>query len=156
MPVPSRNRIVPLMQTFNFRTTAPKAVRLDTSSIDFAVMPILAEPVSSSLPSIRVPLLPDNYAPNRKGLVGHAPEVADGPLAAPQILVVAAHPELVTAVSPLTEIESMGVDGVELKFAHMAPDGARAGSGSDKEPGMLKDMWKGIVDDVFGEKKLAH
>ncbi|EFX04397.1 hypothetical protein CMQ_1325 [Grosmannia clavigera kw1407] len=154
-PVPSRNRIVPLMQTFTFRTTAPKAVRLDTSTIDNAVMPIIAEPVSSSLHSIRVPLLPDNFAPNREGLVGHAPEAVDGLLATPHVLVVAAHPELVTPASPLAEMESIGVDGTELKFAHTLED-SQSSSSSDKEPGMLRDLWKGIVEGVIGEKKVAH
>lgn len=143
MPAPSRNRVVPLMQTFNFRTTTPQSAQLDTSSIDFCVMPMVREPAASVEPAIRVPLLPDNYSAH------HAPETLDGPVAAPVISIVAAHPDLVTPASALTEIESVGIDGVELKFAHTST-GAGAGSDS-QEPGMFQDLWRGLVEDVFGE-----
>ncbi|CAK7275365.1 hypothetical protein SEPCBS119000_006655 [Sporothrix epigloea] len=149
-PVPSRNRIVPLMQTFNFRTSAPKEARLDVSTIDFAVMPSLAAEAAGDF-ALRVPLLPDNYAPDRQNLDGHAPEVADGPLASPQIVVVAGHPENVVAASALTEIEGMGIDGVELQFAHLplaggAETSATSGDGSSR--GMIRDLWKGLLEDL--------
>lgn len=160
-PVPSRNRVVPLMQTFNFRTTTPRDARLDVSTIDYAVMPSFAgeadREAAASRMALRVPLLPDNYAPDRQNLDGHAPEVADGPLASPQIVVVAAHPEHVVAASALTEIEGVGIDGVELKFAHLpllggaGAEASSSSSGSEgSEPGMIRDLWKGLLDDLAG------
>lgn len=158
-PVPSRNRVVPLMQTFNFRTSTPRDARLDVSTIDYAVMPsFIGEAereaaAAASRMALRVPLLPDNFSPDRQNLDGHAPEVADGPLASPQIVVVAAHPENIVAASALTEIEGMGVDGVELKFAHLGAETSGSSSSksdSDSEPGMIRDLWKGLMDDLAG------
>ena len=152
-PVPSPNRIVPLMQTFNFRTSAPKKAQLDVSTIDYFVMPSFAEqPVSNY--ALRVPLLPDNFSPDRANLDGHAPEVADGPLASPQIVVVAAHPEDVVAASALTEVEGMGIDGVELNFAHTPLAGGATASSKSSEDGssngMIRDLWKGLMEDLSG------
>ncbi|CAK7201689.1 hypothetical protein SEUCBS139899_004398 [Sporothrix eucalyptigena] len=147
-PLPSRNRVVPLMQTFNFRTSTPKEARLDVSTIDYAIMPSFAAEAAGEV-ALRVPLLPDNFEPNRENLDGHAPEVADGPLASPQIVVLAAHPEDVVAASALTEIEGIGIDGVELKFAHMPTVGAEASSdASGSSSGMIRDLWKGLIDDL--------
>ncbi|CAK7270579.1 hypothetical protein SEPCBS57363_004174 [Sporothrix epigloea] len=149
-PVPSRNRVVPLMQTFNFRTSVPKEARLDVSTIDFAVMPSLTAEAARNF-TLRVPLLPDNYKPDRQNLDGHTPEVADGPLASPQIVVVAGHPEDVVAASALTEIEGMGVDGVELQFAHLPISGGTEASTSSTDStsrGMVRDLWKGLMEDL--------
>ncbi|KAJ9156508.1 hypothetical protein NKR23_g852 [Pleurostoma richardsiae] len=148
-PLPNPNRMnIPLMQTFH---TSPRtAARLDTSAVDFAVLPSLDAASPEPQPALRVPLLPDNYSPDRTGF---APEVQDGPLPAPQISVVAASPDVVLPASALTEVEGMGVDGVELSFAH-APEPAK---GQGPEGGMLRDLWKGLVEDVFGgESKAKH
>jgi hypothetical protein len=137
--------VVPLMQTFHTSRSAP--ARYDTSTIDYAVLPALynSEPESSSSDIIRVPLLPDtHFLPI--GVETHAPEQADTPLAAPEIVVIAADPSRVMPAA-LTEVEGMGVDGVELRFMH---DDAAADDAESQ--GMLKDLWKGLVDDVFGEK----
>ncbi|KAH8911933.1 hypothetical protein BR93DRAFT_963144 [Coniochaeta sp. PMI_546] len=143
-PIPSRTRTVPLMQTFT--TSSHPRARADTSSIDFAVMPSReALYTASTEPALRVPLLPDSFT------LAHAPETLDSPLPAPEISVVAADPDNVVAVSPLTEVEGMGADGVELGFVH--------GLGSqkaEKEPGMIRDLWKGLMEDVFGEEKVKH
>lgn len=149
-PVPSRNRVVPLMQTFNFRTTAPTAARLDTSTMDCAVMPSMADKPAANDAPLRVPLLPDNFAPARQNLT---PEEPDGPLASPQIVIVAARPDAVVPASALTEVEGMGVDGVELKFAHAPAAGSGAGtssssSSSPPSEGMIRDLWKGLLDDI--------
>ena len=134
------------MQTFAFRTTSPASARLDTSTIDFAVMP-----VSSSLyqaqsddpfANLRVPLSPDNFS-----LEGHVPEAPDAPLVTPEIVIAAANPENVSPAA-LTEVEGFGIDGVELNFAHDTEP-------AEREPGMLTDLWKGLVEDVFGDKKVA-
>lgn len=130
------------MQTFT--SSASLSARSDVSTIDFAVLPSSesidpteADPYSR----IRMPLLPDNF------LTSHAPETlaTDAPLPMPEISVIAAHPENVLP-SVLSEVEGIGMDGVELKWAHDGPAAA------ETEPGMLTDLWKGLVEDVFGEK----
>lgn len=128
------------MQTF---TTASAArARLDSSAIDYAVMPSRDAlfPSSSSEPALRMPLLPDSFN------VSHKPDTPDGPVAMPEISVVAAHPENVSAVSALTEVEGMAADGVELRFVHELE------KPKVKEGGMIRDLWKGLMDDVFGEE----
>ena len=122
-----------------FRTSAPKPARLDPSPIDFAVLPNLVAPAADPYAGIRVPLLPDNAYP----ALQRAVEQPDAPLARPEILVVAANPDAVMPAA-LTEVEGMGVDGVELKFAHELDRPV------EKEAGMIRDLWKGLVEDVFG------
>ena len=146
-PIPSRTRTVPLMQTFT--TSSSPSARADSSTIDFAVMPsheALFPQTTSSVSSLRVPLLPDAFD------VSHAePDTPDSPLPSPEISVVAADPDSVLAVSPLTEVEGMGADGVELGFVH----GLDGGKKAEREDGggMIRDLWKGLMDDVFGEEK---
>ena len=120
------------MQTFT--TSAPKET--DTPTVDRMVIPF-ATGSSSTDDSfhIRVPLLPDN------SVTQYAPEEVDGPIASPRISIVAANPETVAPVA-LGEVEGMGVDGVELKFVHQGRPG-------EQQTGTLKDIWKGMVDDVF-------
>ncbi|KAK0636342.1 hypothetical protein B0T17DRAFT_518870 [Bombardia bombarda] len=125
-----------------FRTSAPKPARLEAATIDTAFLPNLMADEYSYDPyaNIRVPLMPDNHSPPA-GF--RQPEAVDAPLPRPEILVVAANPELVLPAA-LTEVEGMGVDGVELKFAH------ELGREEEPEPTMLTDLWKGLVEDVFG------
>lgn len=91
--------------------------------------------------------MPDNNSPPAQF---RRQEAADAPLPQPEILVVAANPELVRA-SALTEVEGMGVDGVELGFAHLLGRESEAVEESyEMGEGMIRDMWRGMVDDVFG------
>lgn len=136
-------RTIPLMQ--GFRTSAPKPSPTSASSIDRAILPDLSEPSRDLYAYIRVPLLPDNASPPAGTRL---PEAEDLPLARPEISVVAANPETVLPAA-LTEVEGMGADGVELKFA----EELHRGKEEEREmgEGMLKNIWKGLVDDVFGE-----
>jgi hypothetical protein len=142
-PVASTLRTVPLMQ--GFRTSAPRPARTDPSHIDFAVLPALhAQAPVDEFAYMRVPLLPDN---TQSGVL-RAAEQPDAPLARPEILVIAANPEHVLP-SALTEVEGMGIDGIELKFAH------DLGREPAQEQNMLRDIWKGMVDDIFGPAQAA-
>lgn len=146
MPTPSASRTVPLMQGFQ-TSAAPAARSAPLSTMDATILPPMDAAPADSISGLRVPLLPDNFYPDRSSsiLAGtHGPEATDAPLAAP--VVVAADPGNV--YSALTEIEGLGVDGVELNFAHGEPIMVE-----NHGHGMIKDMWKGLVDDVFGEKK---
>ena len=130
----------------SFRTSAPAPAPVSgPPTIDCTVLPsfsalhgVEAEPLP------RVPFLPDNHTPNRS-VVGHSRDTPDPPLAAPEILVVAADPSRV-APSALTEVEGMGVDGVELRFVHEPEP-------EEPEQGMLRDLWSGFVSDVVGDQQ---
>lgn len=137
---------IPLMQ--GFRTSAPKPASLDASTIDFAFLPNLPEEVPMvNFANVRVPLLPDNYTPDRSANSAHAIEQLDTALPSPEISVVAAHPENVTVVSALTEVvDNAGLD-MDLSFL-TAGFGAPVEKVSQKS-GQLKEFWDDIVDDIF-------
>ncbi|KAI3390727.1 hypothetical protein diail_8775, partial [Diaporthe ilicicola] len=127
----------------------------DVSTIDFAVLPSREQlfptvPEGDAFSRVRVPLLPDNFAPDRSAF---APEATDAPLRAPEIVVMAADPSSVNAVSALTEVEAFSPDGVELSFAHgYGGDGGRGDAAQEETyaGGMLKDLWAGLKDDILG------
>lgn len=134
-----------------FRTSAPKPARALHPTIDTTRFPDLSalDPVSDPYANIRVPLLPDNATPGPGAR--RMPEAVDAPVLRAEISVVAARPEVVLPAA-LTEVEGMGVDGVELRFAH---DLHRAGEEGEVGGGMIRDIWKGMVDDVLGKKVVA-
>lgn len=147
------------MQGFHTTHTRSQTIQADPSALDFAVLPgvdlLFARSGNTAaadvLPTIRVPLLPDNFAPSRSATVGHGPEVPDAPLSGPEIVVLAADPGRVNAVSALTEVEGMGPDGVELRFVHDFPAATAGGEGAGEYAGgVLKGIWKGLLDSVGG------
>ncbi|KAK7753964.1 hypothetical protein SLS62_004063 [Diatrype stigma] len=137
-PAPKTMR---LMQTFT--TSTPREAQdgaTAATTMDRMIIPFSTQSSAEDAFTVRVPLLPDNFATQ------YAPEEVAGPLAGPQIHIVAANPETVVPAA-FTEVEGMGVDGVELKFVHEAQ------ASETQEPGMITGMWKGLVDDVFGNSK---
>jgi hypothetical protein len=136
-----------------FRTSAPKPAAHDSSTIDFFTFPeIPEEPPANPFAKLRVPLLPDNYNPDRSATSAHAAEAFDAPLAAPEIHIVASHPE---RVQPAALSEVVGNDGVEMDLSSLTRGFTSTPSTALKEPGMVKELWTGIVDDIFGSKKVA-
>ena len=123
------------MQTFHSSaSTAAPVFHLDTTRL-----PSLgADAPGASDFGIRVPLMPDNYSAQ------HVPLTAEAPVSIPQISIVAADPSNVVAANALSEIEGIGLDGVELKFVYDSQPAQQ------EEVGMLKDIWRGMVDDVLG------
>lgn len=149
------------MQGFH-TTQAPRYAQADVSTIDFARLPtreqLFGSPAGQDAFSrVRVPLLPDNFAPNRAAVPGSfAPEATDAPLRAPEIVVMAADPSSVNAVSALTEVEAFSPDGVELSFAHGF--GGSGGGAAEEESyagGMLKDLWAGLKEDILSPQGQA-
>ncbi|KAK0754687.1 hypothetical protein B0T18DRAFT_386525 [Schizothecium vesticola] len=138
---------IPLMQ--GFRTSAPKPARAEPPTMDAMRFPDLSALDADAVDPyahIRVPLLPDNATP---APWARRPEAVDAPLPRPVISVVAARPEVVLPAA-LTEVEGMGVDGVELRFAHDLHRGQAEHRLEEGGGGMIRDIWKGMVEDVFG------
>ncbi|KAK3996721.1 hypothetical protein QBC44DRAFT_281740 [Cladorrhinum sp. PSN332] len=134
------------MQTFHH--SAPRARPAPTQTVDHLVLPSFSAAESSTQSDyIRVPLLPDTSFPSSSVL---KPESTDAPLPKPEILVIAANPEQVLPAA-LTEVEGMGVDGVELKFAHQN-DAVSKEESWEVSGGMIRDLWRGLVDDVMGSE----
>lgn len=133
-----------------FRTSAPKQIAGDNSTIDFFFFPeIPAPPPANPFSKLRVPLLPDNYSPDRSPGSLNALEIPDAPLPRSEISIVAAHPE---QVLPAALSEVVGNDGLDVGL-----DTLTAGFSSKvaelKEPGVLKELWGSIMDDILGPKK---
>ncbi len=126
-----------LMQTFSSTATS-HATAKSVDSIVFPGSAVFKGANQDPFDNLRVPLLPDNV------MFQHTPESADGPATVHDISIVAANPDLVSP-SALTEIEGMGMDGVELKFIHDAEP-------ADQTPGMLTGLWRGLVDDVLSQQ----
>ncbi|KJZ76895.1 hypothetical protein HIM_03772 [Hirsutella minnesotensis 3608] len=145
-PQPSlANRPKPLMQTFH--SSAPSATPAATANLDAAVLPSMADLFGSSDPGPvgpRMPLLPDNYS------AAHGPTPGDGPVHLPSI--VAADPDKVLPAAPLSALEGVSMDGVDLKFVHENQHHGQP-SGEMESAGMIRDLWKGMVEDVLGPSK---
>ena len=93
--------------------------------------------------------MPDNYS----HYVAESAE--DAGLDQPEVTIIAADPEKVSSSSPMAEVSDIGLEEVELKFAHK---GAGAARDEAHQGGMLKDLWKGMVEDIMGSepaKKMA-
>lgn len=91
-----------------------------------------------------MPLLPDNYS------AAHGPAGGDGPVHLPSI--VAADPDNVLPAAPLSNVGAIGLDTVDLKFAHEQPHQPQR-QPHDGTGGMIRDLWKGMVEDVIGPAK---
>ncbi|PTB40963.1 uncharacterized protein TrAFT101_006114 [Trichoderma asperellum] len=143
-PQPSiANRAKPLMQTFS---SVASSTSTPAAHLDAAVLPAFSSFNSSSsfadaLP--RMPLLPDNY-----GAAHPAPD-ADLPVSIPSSSIVAVNPDNVVPATPLSSLSGV-LDTVELKFVHDQPASPAA---QEESQGMIRDLWKGMVEDVFGSNQ---
>ncbi|WPJ59778.1 hypothetical protein SMAC4_05599 [Sordaria macrospora] len=176
-------RKVPLMQGFRTSapTNASIGHSFSNNGIDAIVLPNLhaTAPPSSSpfqptyFDTIRVPLLPDNKTPppptvQRMPLFdelkpeqrGEIPSDGDADLMAskPTVAVVANHPGQVLPASLSQEVVDMdnwtGADWVSLGFVRdIARDEAQAQDEAAGGQGMIKSLWQGMVEDVFGPAK---
>ncbi|PHH81780.1 hypothetical protein CDD82_7886 [Ophiocordyceps australis] len=145
-PQPSiASRPKPIMQTFHSSAVSSMQLhQVPSTNLDAALLPSMGRLFTSSRAddAIRVPLLPDNY-----GAV-HDPLDSDVASDAPTITIVAADPDNVLPAAPLSGIEAIGLDSVDLKFAHESSN--RHLSQDQQSQGMIRDLWKGMVEDILG------
>lgn len=137
-----------------FRSSAPKQAARDSSTIDFFFFPeIPAPPPKNPFSKLRVPLLPDNYTPDRSSNSAHSLEELDAAVPGPEIHIVASHPE---DVMPATISEVVGNDGLDVDIGQLTQNFSKAAE-AIKAPGLLKEVWGGFLDDILGPKgpKLA-
>lgn len=141
-PQPSiANRPRPLMQTFHSSANQVGVPPLHLDAMILPSMDFSSSPSAAAAAGPRVPLLPDNYGAAH----APAPPVREAAFSKPTIF--AAEPDRVAPATPLSAVEGLSLDGIELKFVHDAP----AGETSANEHGhMIRDFWKGMVDDVLG------
>ncbi len=115
------------MQTFAFRTSAPDSARLDTSSIDYAVLPspatLFAQPPDDPFARLRMPLLPDNLS----GC--HGPETPDAPLSAPALAADCTRETLKAAADSLIAAQTAGDPNMLKPVFDSVASSSRARSG---------------------------
>jgi len=137
-----------------FQSSAPKQAAGDSSTIDFFYFPEVAElPSDNPFSKLRVPLLPDNYNPDRSADSAHAVETPDAAVPGPEIMIVASHP---SDVAPAAMTEVVGNAGLDMDIGDLTKSFHEKVE-ELKEPGMVKELWDGLMDDLFGakEKKVA-
>ncbi|KAK5992284.1 hypothetical protein PT974_05685 [Cladobotryum mycophilum] len=141
-PQPSlANRNKPLMQTFSSSAASAASVAATSTHLDAAVLPAFSlEAVAAAAGLPRMPLLPDNYG------AAHSSADSDGPVVIPSASIVAANPDNVLPATALSSVHGIGLDSVSLQFVHIPQPSVQSEDGQ----GMIKDLWKGLVDDVFG------
>jgi hypothetical protein len=136
-----------------FTTSAPKQLRGDASTIESFIFPnVPAEAPVNPFDKLRVPLLPDNYYPNRSADSVHAAEELDAAMPRSEISIIAAHPD---NVSPAAMSEVVGNDGLDVDISQLTSGFSDLMPTEIKEPGVLKELWTGIVDDILGAAKPA-
>jgi hypothetical protein len=100
---------------------------------------------------LRVPLLPDNYTPDRSIGSAHAPEAEVIPLQRSEISIIAARPEMVA--SALTEVVGLGREMGLGELTRAFAEGVERVEG--EVVGGLRGLWGDLLDDVLGEKSVA-
>ncbi|KZF25699.1 hypothetical protein L228DRAFT_244586 [Xylona heveae TC161] len=143
-----------LKREFNV-STAMGAVR-DDSTIDFAYMPDLSESQEQRREWVRVPLLPDNYAPQRSGANKEATEAIDTVIR-PEISTVSpdnSHVSTSSAVTDVLDNSAAGINtqGLADSLSNVASKLAGTSAEELKQPGTLKTLWSGFLDDLLGPK----
>ena len=113
---------------------------------------------TQSLPEIefsRIPRLPDNYSPP----AAIAEEIAE--VVRPTISTVSADgTNIVSAMTEVVDNHAAPIDHYDLTSkvsiaASKLMDGVKKEMKDMQEPGLVKDLWNGLLDDVFGSKKAA-
>lgn len=136
-------------------TTIAMKAGHDSSSIDY-VHPLTPTHNGTALPEItRVPLLPDTESPppERKAL----DEEAIGRVIRPEISTVSGdgtHLDVPSAMSEVTDNHAAELDPYDLpsKVAAAASKRPNQATKKPEQPGSVKAVWNGLLDDIFGEK----
>lgn len=134
-----------------FQTSAPKAASREIPGLDTFTFPDLqATSAASPFSELRVPLLPDNYNPDRSAKSVHAAESLDEAVPRPEITIVAAHPNVVL---PAAMTEVVANEALEFDLGELTRIFAPAKVEETKEPEMVKEIWNSFLDDVRGAER---
>ncbi|PYH47487.1 uncharacterized protein BP01DRAFT_216981 [Aspergillus saccharolyticus JOP 1030-1] len=144
----SGNSIAEYNHSRQFNTSRSMKAVGDSSTVDFAYMPSLAEldaPAARADPQF--PIVPDFYS-------HHSSAQADSPMK-PQIYTVSGGDADVSA-SPMTEVvdnHSVDIDPFSLTEAvGKSRSGADSTKQGSKEPGLFRELWTGVMDDILGRQ----
>jgi len=146
--IPLVYKTLPMMQ--GFKSSAPVQAARDNSTIDFFFFPqIPAAPPANPFEKLRVPLLPDNYNPDRSPGSINAIEATEVPHPKDEISIMASRPE---QILPATMSEVVGNNELDVKIEELT-EGLSSKIAELKEPGMLRELWGSFLDDLLGPKR---
>lgn len=116
----------------------------------------LMEPKHAEI--IRIPLLPNNFFPPRRS---QAHQEAIESVIRPEISTVSAdstHIASPSAMSEVTDNHAIELDPYNLTSKVTAAAAKMAGMPVEKlkEPGVVKELWNGFLDDLLGSRKMAR
>ncbi|KAJ5673903.1 hypothetical protein N7462_009342 [Penicillium macrosclerotiorum] len=140
--------------TRQFNTSRASKAIGDSSTVDFIYMPSMAELDAAPVHTHpRVPVLPDLFS-------HHESSTPSAPPMKPQIYTVSGGD--VSAASPMSEVvdnHAVDLDPFSLTEAvgrsRIGEELQRRQNGSSKEPGVVRELWSGFLDDVLGPKQAA-
>lgn len=140
-----------------FHESEKQQWRSDTSSIDFAYMPQHTLDEAAPPEVMRIPLLPHNFFPPRaeQGLGEAIDDVIR-----PEISLVSAsstHIESPSAMSEVTDNHAVDVDPYDLtnKVTAAATKTAEDAMNRRREEGTVRELWNGLLDDLFGSRRVS-
>ncbi|KAF2100545.1 hypothetical protein NA57DRAFT_74151 [Rhizodiscina lignyota] len=123
----------------------------DTSTIDFAYFPDF-DPDVEAAPIARIPLLPS-------GLYNTQPAYAaedEVPVMRPEIITAAADSTHISSPRAFSEVhDNSAVDIAAMAERVAAATGMSNGASKDQEPGAIKQVWNGLLEDIFGGQRKA-
>lgn len=141
--------------TRQFNTTRSLKAVNDNCTIDSAYMPQFELRPATEDYELRVPLLPDNFYPARKSATH---QEALEPVMRPEISIVSGDGTHIASPSAMSEVvdnHAMDLDPYDLTAKVQAAASKIVGIPVEKlnEPGLLKELWNGLLDDLLGAKR---
>ncbi|KAI9788822.1 MAG: hypothetical protein M1835_002046 [Candelina submexicana] len=149
----------PTQSLHTFKSTSSLQAYHDTSTIDLALLPPL-EPSPQRQESIRVPLLPDLFYPQRSGANATATETPDTVIR-PEISTMAhsgTHISAPSAMSEVTDNAAADIDPFDLSKKVTVAASKMTGLPVEEleRPGVLRELWEGFLDDLLGKKTVQR
>ncbi|KAF2185396.1 hypothetical protein K469DRAFT_576363 [Zopfia rhizophila CBS 207.26] len=130
----------------HFNTSRSLKAVGDGSTIDFAYFPDY-DPDTRGSPIIRVPILPQTVT--SQSSKSYAAEDTEETVMRPTIMTVSAdgtHIHAPSAMSEVSDNNSIDFQGMAAKVA------SRFGKPVEQKASMAKEVWGGLMDDIFGPK----
>lgn len=138
-----------------YHSSNPMNASREIAHLDFAFMPTIENAETLTAENTRLPLLPDNYDLARKSNQHLEPVES---VIRPEISTVSAngtHIDSPSAMSEVTDNHAVDMDVYDLtkKVTNAAALQVTGISAAKlQESGVVKELWTGVIDDIFGEK----
>ncbi|KAJ9642408.1 hypothetical protein H2201_004801 [Coniosporium apollinis] len=132
----------------HFNTSRSLKAVNDSSTIDFMYIPDFDPDLDADEPMMRVPLLPQTKAaPPMYDIEAH-----ETPVMEPQIFTVAADGTHISAPAAMSDVHDN--TAMNIDFEGMANRATKTVTGKsvEEQVGTVRQVWNGLLDDLFGPK----